>query len=127
MDSPADESLLRHRLRFWGPPILWMGLIFYLSAQPQLPTLDETWLDFLLKKAGHIVVYAVLAWLLVRALVQEGPVQPRHLRLALLLTILYALSDELHQSFVPGRTARLLDVGFDTLGALLALARFRRL
>ena len=127
MDSPADKTLFRRRLRFWGPPILWMGLIFYLSSQSQLPTPDKTWLDFLLKKAGHIVVYAVLAWLLVRALVQEGPVQPRHLRLALLLTILYALSDEFHQSFVPGRTARLLDVGFDTLGALLALARFRRL
>jgi len=104
-----------------------MGVIFYLSAQSQLPTPDEAWLDLLLKKSAHIAVYAILAWLLARALVQEGPVQPRHFRLALFLTVLYALSDELHQSFVPGRTARLLDVGFDTLGALLALARFRQL
>ena len=40
---------------------------------------------------------------------------------AFVLSLLYAISDELHQTFVPGRSGRLTDVGFDSLGALLAL------
>jgi len=52
----------------WLPPLVWMALIFAVSAQPDLPHAEEPWLDVLLKKAGHALAYGVLAWLYRRAL-----------------------------------------------------------
>jgi VanZ family protein len=104
----------------WLPPLLWMGLIFYLSAQPDLPSAREAWLDLLLKKGGHAAVYAVLAILFQRAL---GWGRSRWLPWP--LVILYAVSDELHQSLVPGRHARASDVLIDALVAGIALLMLR--
>ncbi len=59
---------LKAFLNAWGPALIWMALIFYLSAQSQLPTAPESWLDTLLKKSAHFLVYAVLARLYLRAL-----------------------------------------------------------
>lgn len=103
-------------LRRWLPVLLWMGLIFTLSAQPDLPGVDEPLLDTLLKKAAHAAGYAVLALLVRRALGWE-----RGRRLAWVLALLYAIGDEAHQSLVPGRHAQAMDVLIDALGAALAL------
>lgn len=67
-----------------------------------------------------MVEYAILAMLLLRA-------AGRSLEGALAVSLLYALSDELHQSFVPGRTARWADVGFDFVGAVLGVITILRL
>jgi VanZ family protein len=94
-----------------------MGLIFALSAQEQLPTPEERWLDFVLEKSAHTFEFAVLALLLARALgVAAG--DRRTLLAAVSLVWLYALSDEFHQRFVPGRSADWTDVFFDWLGTL---------
>lgn len=93
--------------------ILWCGLIFYLSSQSQLPGPVDRTADFLLKKLGHLTVYAVLFRLVYRAI---DPQTPRRLLKAFAFCILYALSDEYHQSLVPGRTPLLTDIGIDTLG-----------
>ena len=112
-------------LHYWLPVIAWMALIFIVSDQPQLPRYPTGMIDLLLKKLGHLTEYAVLAVLVQRALVQGGacstvPVLP------CLLSIVYALSDEYHQLFVPGRNGNLWDVGVDTLGAVIGLALYAR-
>lgn len=110
--------LKRHPMIYlWLPVMAWMGLIFFLSAQPDLPHPDTGWADFLVSSLAHTFVFGVLALLWGRALGER----PGALRLALVLTLLYALSDELHQAFVPGRVPDLWDLACDAMGAGLAL------
>ena len=109
-------------LRYWLPPVLWMGAIFVLSAQPTLPRHPDNLLDFIIKKAGHMIEYGILAFLLWRALSRgRGALSRSALVIAFVASVLYAASDEYHQTFVPGRKGKLMDVGFDVVGALLTL------
>lgn len=102
----------------WLPLVAWMGLIFCLSAQPDLPHPSNGWLDWLMSSVAHLLLFAVLAILWARALGQGR----RSWLTALALTLSYALSDEFHQIFVPGRHADPLDLAFDALGAVSGLA-----
>ena len=104
---------------YWLPPVAWMTLIFVLSAQPNLPEASRPTWDLLLKKGGHMAEYAILHSLLWRAVHQRTPF-PRPLGLAWLLCVLYAASDEFHQTFVPGRNGWIGDVVVDSVGASLA-------
>jgi VanZ like protein len=109
---------LKATLFRWGPPVLWMAAIFLASATPstQLPRFGS-W-DFVVKKGGHVLSYGLLGLLFRRGLGWER----RNVAGAWLLTVMYALVDEFHQSFVPGRHPSLVDVfAFDGLGAALAL------
>lgn len=106
----------------WGPVFAWMLLIFVLSAQSQLPTPDSRLLDLLMEKTAHAVEYAVLAALLVRAVRPKQLVPMRVLGLAVIVAGIYALTDELHQRYVPGRSADWLDIAFDWLGAAIGAA-----
>lgn len=120
----ARQWLRRHPLiYFWLPLVAWMGLIFYLSAQPDLPHPATGWADLLVSSTAHFFMFAVLAVLWARTL----QANPRARLLALALTLLYALSDELHQAFVPGRTPDPLDLLCDACGALLGLWGWARL
>ena len=105
-----------HPAARWLPVVVWAGLIFALSSVPGLDS-GLSW-DFPLRKAAHGLEYAVLGALLARA-VAEVP--------ALWLGIAYAVSDELHQSFVPGRAASLFDVGVDAVGVLVGIVALRQL
>ena len=105
-------------LTHWLPVLLWAGVIFALSSIPSLGTGLGTW-DLVLRKGAHMTEYAVLAALLLRALEREVP--------TLTLGVLFAASDELHQAFVRGRHAALLDVAIDTGGLLVGLLVWRRL
>ena len=104
----------------WLPVIIQMGLIFYFSSQPAgSPALERfpTPPGF-----GHLVGYALLGLLLYRAL--YGSLLGWNLiaaRNTFIIGVLYAVSDELHQLFVPGRHASAADVGIDAAGILLAL------
>jgi VanZ family protein len=104
-------------LTHWLPILLWAGLIFALSSIPSLGTGLGTW-DVILRKGAHMTEYAVLAFLLARAVAREAP--------ALALGVLYAASDELHQAFVRGRHASPVDVAIDTVGLLIGLLAWRR-
>lgn len=112
-------------LSAFAPPIVWAGLIYVLSAQEVLPGLSISVLDFLLKKVSHIVVYAVLYLLIYRGL--QLTIHKRNQAtihwLPIVICILYATIDELHQSIVPGRYATLRDIGYDMLGASITLMR----
>jgi VanZ family protein len=74
-------------------------------------------LDLLFKKFGHLTVYATLALLWLRALRAAR----RAYLVAFLITVLYAVSDEIHQSFVPFRGPSPWDVVLDSLAAGVAL------
>jgi len=95
-----------------------MLIIFFFSSRPssQLPNFD--WADTHIKKGGHVLGYALLAVLYWRALEFRG----NRRWAAGLLALSYALTDEFHQSFVPGRHPTLWDVLiFDNAGALFSL------
>lgn len=103
----------------WGPAVAWMGAIFFVSSQSSLPQAPDTLLDLVLKKGLHMAAYGVLAGLFWRAL--NGRPALARAGMSWLLAVLYAATDEYHQTFVPGRHGRLMDLGFDALGALIAL------
>jgi VanZ family protein len=97
-------------------PLALMALIFWLSAQPNLDSGLGLW-DDILRKLAHMLAFGGLALLWYWAL---RPALSRPLLVAAALALLYAITDEYHQSFVEGRTGSPLDVGVDLVGILLA-------
>lgn len=113
----------------WAAAAAWMAVIFVLSAQPHLPNLAPG-LPGVEEIGGHLLAYGVLAVLLWWALRGTGTRTPA--TWALLAALLYGATDELHQHFVPGRTATVEDLLVDLIGASLGLLlvngwRLRRL
>ena len=104
-------------LLVWGPIVLWAGLIFGLSSIPSLSTGLGTW-DLALRKVAHAAEYAVLGLLLLRAIGRELP--------SFAAGVAYAVSDEVHQRFVPGRHGAVYDVAIDALGVLIGVLAMRR-
>ena len=104
----------------WAPVIVWAGLIFAFSAQPDLRFAPDEVLDFLVRKVGHMGIFGILALLSWRA-VATTTAWRRTRAWALALAVLYAVTDELHQGFVAGRHASAVDVGIDAAGALIAV------
>ena len=104
-----------------------MGVIFWLSAIPALHSSFEPVSDGLLRKGAHIAEYALLVWLLVRALQLSSIRGATALWVAVPLSLLYAVTDEWHQTFVPGREGTLRDVLIDGVGiiGMYAWARWR--
>ena len=121
MSNPAANRLYQI-LQRWGPALVLMLAIFLFSNTPstEIPNLGD-W-DRLVKKGGHMLGYALLALTLLRGFGSAGW---RNILFAFIGAALYAASDELHQSFVPGRHAAWLDVGIDSLGAAIGLLSAR--
>lgn len=78
--------------------------------------------DFVIRKIAHVTEYAILSLLVSRSLGITNRTRAKQRFLVILITTLYALSDEVHQSFVPSRGATYKDVLYDTLGASLGSA-----
>ena len=97
----------------FAPPLGLMAAIFYLSAQPDLGTDLGVW-DTVLRKLAHMTEFGLLWLLWWRALGYTRPA------LAVAIALGYAISDELHQSFVDGRHGAVSDVAIDALGVGLA-------
>lgn len=107
------------------PMLTVMGIIFFLSQQPgtdlRLPLPPGV------DKLGHGVLYAVLAWTAIFALGPSLPARtPRAGVLVVLFCLLYGISDEFHQSFIPGREPSGGDLLADTAGAAVAVASWLR-
>lgn len=124
--------------------VLWMGLIFFFSSQPAgdskelstgvtevilsvveavAPDSDLFVENFhhLVRKNAHFLIYFVLGMLVVRAFRFSGIRGKKGIVLALALCVVYAISDELHQLFVPGRGAQVKDVLIDSTGAFVGI------
>ncbi|WP_354701983.1 hypothetical protein DSM112329_02328 [Paraconexibacter sp. AEG42_29] len=112
------------RIGRWGPPLALMGVIFALSAQSDLNSGLGT-VDLIGRKIVHATEYGVLWWLWLRALDRVPAVRFRRAGpqlLAAVITIAYACTDELHQSFVDGRHGTPVDVLIDSTGVAIAVA-----
>jgi VanZ family protein len=130
--------------KYWLPLLVWVGFIFagstdLLSAentyrflapllrwlQPDISIHTIAKIHFLVRKTGHLVEYAILAALLWRAFWFGIS---RHLKMPALFVVVcfccvvFAASDEFHQSFFPSRTASSRDVIIDSIGAVAGLA-----
>lgn len=125
----------------WIPVILWMSLIFILSHQDatrssQLSgglmtavmdalaglfkgiSIQPETLHFILRKGAHFTAYLVLG--LLAAYAQE-PKRRKEWLWTLIICIVYAVSDEYHQTFIPGRSGELRDVLIDSAGSFTGL------
>jgi VanZ family protein len=117
----------------WLPVVLWIAAIFIFSTSlfsatdtasiiepilrwlvPGASLATIALMHALIRKAAHFTNYAILFWLLIR-----GPMHGRPYT-ALALCVCYAMLDETHQIFVPGRTPSLYDVALDSTGALFS-------
>lgn len=102
-------------LKFWLPLIAWMGIIFLISS---LPAKDVPPLFPFQDIVYHLIAYTILGYLFRRA-------AKKNIRLALIFGIAYALSDEFHQVFVPGRTFSGFDLIIDGVGVFLGSLRYQ--
>jgi VanZ family protein len=131
---------MRH-FKFWAPVLVWMSVVFLMSTaafssqntsliiEPVLrflaPSLSRQQVELIhgvIRKAGHVTEYFVLGILLFRAF-RGTSTEEKVWRWALsaaVVTVLYAASDEFHQSFVSARTPSLWDVGIDAAAGILA-------
>ena len=126
---------------YWLPPALWMLAIMTASSDVGSAEHTQHWLvpllrllapwatpsqlnalHVLVRKVGHLTEYAVLAALWYRAFRRARHLAPRSAAtIAFLISLAWAILDEIRQSFVPSRGARAADVAIDAIGALLAM------
>ena len=113
----AAEVSLGKSLKLWLPVIIWAGLIFYFSGISDLKTGFK--FDFILRKLSHVVEYLILTFLLYRAFAGSFDINTARLFIYPAgLSFVYAVTDELHQSFVPGRNCNIQDILIDGIGIL---------
>lgn len=122
--------------------ISWMALIFYLSHQPAsvsgelsgsllavieqivayfpFPFDGET-VHFYLRKSAHFFAYFILGVLVFHTVRLYIDIALRSITSAFLITVLYAISDEVHQTFIPGRSGEVRDVLIDSAGSFTGI------
>lgn len=112
---------------YWGPVFLCAGVIFYFSSIPHLRSGLGIW-DFILRKCAHMTEYALLVGLTLRAMKAFYPSKSdlKLLLWSITLCLLYACSDEFHQSFVAGRAGSVVDILVDFSGMLIFTLGYQR-
>jgi VanZ family protein len=110
-------------IHLWLPPLLLMGVIFFFSAQPSLDSGLGVF-DTIGRKLIHLAEFGLLCFLWWR-LLRTGMPDRRAALAALVISSLYAVTDEFHQSFVEGRNGSPIDWAIDTAGAALVALRLR--
>lgn len=133
----------------WIAVFIWLVVIFYLSAQPaadssnlskkvtkviiEIIPLDSevsttenliAKLEPSIRKLGHFSEYFVLGLLVANALRVSGVFGFKGFIYSLLFCILYAVSDEFHQYFVPGRSTEFSDILMDTIGSVVGIGLY---
>lgn len=140
----------KKRFLYLIPVIIWMAFIFYMSGKtgqessgqsgkislfitdllekvrqdsPQEMQNLQDILELVIRKTAHMTEYAILFLLSYLAMVKISMGQSRFYNrsIAVLISLLYACSDEMHQLLVPGRSGRMIDVGIDMAGVLIVL------
>jgi len=109
---------VRRIVSLWGPVVAFAAALFFLSGQNRIPGSEYVW-----DKLLHAIGYGAFALLILRAAHGGfGPLVPKATAIAFALTVGYGITDEIHQSFVPGRDSSALDVVADAVGFALAAA-----
>ncbi len=124
------KQLLNKKSVAWSATVVWMIVIFLFSAQSHSGAITEAYLgdaNVPIRKLAHITEFFILCvlfnWSFMLSMKKPSQ-QDWHWRLAFASTVLYAISDEWHQSYVPGRSAGVNDVMVDLIGVFLALIVF---
>ncbi len=102
-----------------------MGVIFVGSSIGSIPRVGGLALDGLIHRIAHILEFAVLGLLVLRALSRKRPVTRREIFWALIVVAVYGASDEFHQRFTPGRSSEGLAILFDVAGGALGMWAYR--
>lgn len=116
---------MKLRLWQWLPVLLWMGVIFWGSSIGSVPKAGGVVIDAIVHRSAHVLEFAVLGWLLLRAVSAGRAITRRDIAITLIVVTLYGISDELHQRFTPGRSSELSAVLFDAAGGLIGAWAWR--
>ncbi|MEK6193956.1 MAG: VanZ family protein [Deltaproteobacteria bacterium] len=118
--NPTNSPPFKRFAYYWLPVLLYCLLIFIQSSFPASEHVPE--FDFS-DKLLHVGAYAVLGFLLYRAFsaMDNGATAARFIAMSIFLTALYGASDEIHQYFVPSRSAEFLDFAADAIGGILGV------
>jgi len=116
---------IKKLINAYALPIIWAMIIFLFSSQTSLPGFEESTYDFIFKKLAHIFVYLVLYLLLKRSMdiTDNNKFSKKHILVPVVICLLYAISDEFHQSLVSGRYSTVRDIGYDMLGTSIAFLK----
>jgi VanZ family protein len=112
--ASSDSFNAGNTSRIIGPLVLWL----FPNTSPE----TMATIHFITRKIAHFTEYAILGFLAARAFRPY----PRWFLISAVLVVVYALIDEYHQSFVPSRTASVLDSLIDMAGGITALILVRR-
>ena len=123
MSAPGAGPPAWRPLWRWGPAVAWAAVLFTLSSMSRLPAGPDAFSD----KHAHLTAYAILSALIVWGLTDGAPARTtwRIAAAAVVLATLYGVTDEWHQSFVPGREVSAADLKADAIGALVAAGALR--
>lgn len=103
----------------WMAVIFWMTVIYFFSDQPNLQSSFPSFWDMIFRKLAHIAEFFVLTFLLVRALQCQIRSFVIIIFFSGMLSLIFAISDEFHQTFVSGRHGSFSDVVIDSFGIAL--------
>lgn len=110
---------------YWVPVLAWALLIFYFSGIPSVRISSEVILNEIMHYAGHFSIYFIFSFLLARAFCKEELEMQKIFWASFIIAGVYAIGDEYHQIFVPGRFPDIKDVVTDWVGIFSALEIFR--
>lgn len=105
--------------------IIWMGIIFsFSSIQGDGVRYPHSLWFYFERKGAHVAEFFILTLLLINLFFSRYATKKGVAIISALIALLYAFSDEFHQLFVFGREGKISDVGFDSLGIILAVLTF---
>ncbi|WP_421382050.1 VanZ family protein [Bacillus salacetis] len=110
----------------WGlttAPFLYMGLIWFMSGNPDdmIIKMEHDRFDRIFKESLHLIEFAILYVLFILALLVHNRLTYMASFIAAMVAGFYGLTDEIHQSFVPYRSATLIDAAKDLFGVAVCL------
>ena len=106
----------------WAPLVLWMSGIYFLSSRTRIQVSDVQVMNFIFFKTLHVIEYAFLYVLTYRSVRSQWHILGDRdaSYIAYIVSIVYAASDEIHQTLVPTREGRARDVIIDAVGVIIA-------
>ena len=103
-----------------------MSVIFYFSSRPRIAVSEDYTLNFLFFKTLHVIEYGILFFFSYRATYNLKKNPLASFWYAAAITVLYAISDEIHQTFVPTREGTVRDVFIDAIGIAIMYMYIRK-